>query len=315
MANFYLAPLRGITDGIFRRAYERCFGRFDHIVSPFIPIVLGNQIKDHHIRDILSDKGGSRMIPQIIGREPDGFLLLSRKFADLGFTSVNWNLGCPAPLVAKKTRGCGLLPHIDVIKQFLDEVTPKLPLPLSIKARLGYESPSDLEALIPIFNNYPMKELIIHPRIGTQLYDGTVDLDRFETCLNMSKHPVVYNGDIISVDKFKQLSDRFPNVDGWMIGRGIVRNPFLLDELRKYADGTISTGHTLSPEEISQIKSFLNDLVNACKDNTHPINILGRMKEIWKYLGSGIDGWEDLSKKVLKCASLQEYLTLMESIG
>jgi len=316
MADFYLAPLRGITDNTFRSAYERRFGRFDYIVAPFIPIALGNHVKDHHVKDLLADKGDIRLIPQIIGRESTGFLLLARKFADMGFTSVNWNLGCPAPLVAKKSRGCGLLPHKDIIEQFLEETTPKLPIPLSIKARLGYESPNDLEALIPVFNNYPIKELIIHPRTGMQQYDVPADLDKFETCLNLSKHPAVYNGDILSVDAFKKLTYRFPDVKGWMIGRGAVRNPFLLKELREYVNGgtvsAASAGKALSEEDASQITGFLNDMLNACKDRSHPINILGRMKEIWKYLGEGIDGWGELSKKALKCRSLHEYIELTQ---
>jgi len=318
MAEFCLSPLRGITDALFRHAFERRFGRFDRIVTPFIPMIIGNQVKDHHIRDVLTDKRDNRVIPQILGRDTGGFLVLSRKFADLGFASVNWNLGCPAPLVVKKTRGCGLLPHKDIIENFLNVVVPKLPIPMSIKARLGYESPNELEELIPLFNNYPIKELMIHPRTGTQLYGGAADIDRFEKCLNLSKHPVAYSGDIVSVDSFRRLAERFPSVNSWMIGRGIVRNPFLLAELRKYAaDGaasaeplSASAKKTLSAEDNSRITGFLNDLVEICKKRSHPINILGRMKEIWKYLGDGIDGWEELSKKVIQCQSLQEYIAL-----
>jgi tRNA-dihydrouridine synthase B len=317
---FYLSPLRGITDKIFRAAYERHFGRFDRMVAPFIPTISGSRVRDHHIRDLLPDNdsrinndNNGRLIPQIIGRDPSGFLLLSREFADTGFPSVNWNLGCPAPLVAKKARGCGLLPHREIIEKFLDEVIPKLPLPLSIKARLGYETPDELEALIPLFNNYPLKELMIHPRTGIQLYGGAVDIDRFEACLNISKHTVVYNGDITSVDTFKRLSDRFPRVNKWMIGRGIVRNPFLLDELRRYIDKAESSVLTASTKQ-SQITDFLNDLLDACKDHPRPIKVLGRMKEIWRYLGDGIDGWENLSKNVIRCRSLREYQTIIDAV-
>ncbi|GBU22312.1 hypothetical protein R80B4_02219 [Fibrobacteres bacterium R8-0-B4] len=313
MAEFYLSPLRGITDAFFRHAYERRFGRFDRLVAPFISTTPGDKVRNHHIRDILADKGDKRLIPQIIGRDPQGFLLLSEKIAEIGFDSVNWNLGCPAPLVTKKSRGSGLLPQKEVIESFLNDVVPKLPIPMSIKARLGYESPDDLEALIPLFNDYPLKELIIHPRIGTQLYDGAADLDRFEACLKLSKHPVVYNGDIVSVSAFKQLAERFPSVDKWMIGRGIIRNPFLLGELREAV--SINPSLPTSPKDNSQIIGFLNDLINVCKDRSHPINILGRMKEIWRYLGDGIDGWEELSKKVLQCRSLQEYLTLIDAVN
>jgi len=320
MADFYLAPLRGITDNIFRTVYERRFGRFDYTVAPFIPTILGNRVKDHHIRDLLLDNSvvindingvnnvRDRLIPQIIGRDPTGFLLLSQKFADMGFLSVNWNLGCPAPLVAKKARGSGLLPHTDVITRFLDEVIPKIPIPLSIKARLGYESPNELEALIPRFNDYPIKELMIHPRTGIQLYGGTVDIDKFETCLNLSKHTVVYNGDITSVETFKRLIKRFPSINKWMIGRGIVMNPFLLMELREFVNGTESSAST--KHDASQITGFLNDLLDACKDHPYPIKVLGRMKEIWRYLGIGIAEWKDLSQKVVQCKSLQEYQTI-----
>jgi tRNA-dihydrouridine synthase B len=329
MAEFYLSPLRGITDKIFRAAYERRFGRFDYTVAPFIPTILGSRVKDHHIRDLLP--GNDRLIPQIIGHDPKGFLLLSRKFAGMGFASVNWNLGCPAPLVAKKKRGCGLLPHKEIIKQFLDEVIPKLQIPLSIKTRLGYESPNDLEALIPLFNDYPIKELMIHPRTGVQLYGGTVDPDKFETCLNLSKHTVVYNGDIVSVNTFKQLADRFPRVNKWMIGRGIVRNPFLLRELREAAstessistESSVLTGSSsiLPTKNASQIIAFLNDLLDACKDHPYQLKVLGRMKEIWRYLGDGIDGidgWEErpeLSKRIIQCQSLQDYRTIIDAFN
>jgi tRNA-dihydrouridine synthase B len=329
MAEFYLSPLRGITDKIFRTAYERRFGRFDCTVAPFVPTIPGSRVRYHHIRDLLPDDDtnniNGRLIPQIIGRDPNGFLLLSRKFAEMGFTSVNWNLGCPAPLVAKKKRGCGLLPHKDIIKQFLDEIIHEIPIPLSIKTRLGYESPNDLEALIPLFNDYPIKELMIHPRTGIQLYGGTIDIDRFETCLNLSKHTVVYNGDIVSVSTFKLLADRFPRVNKWMIGRGIVRNPFLLRELRDAVstESSISTESsvligslsTSSTEDSSQIVGFLNDLLDACKDHPYQLKVLGRMKEIWRYLGDGIDGWKELSKRVIQCRSLQEYQTIIDAFN
>lgn len=316
---FYLAPMRGITDGVFRRAYERRFGQFDRVVAPFIPTVLGTRVRNHHIRDLLTDgEDRDRLVPQVIGRDGAGFLLLSRKLADIGFAAVNWNLGCPAPLVAKKTRGCGLLPRADLIKQFLDDVTPKLPIPLSVKARLGYNAPGDLEKLIPIFNEYPVKELIIHPRTGAQLYDGNVNLERFDACLKLAKLPVVYNGDIASADTFLRLAKKFPSVNRWMIGRGAVGNPFLLRELkaaRTEAAGISNTPTSppsdvktsLTEDDAAQITGFLSDIIDACEGVARADKTLGRMKEIWKYLGNGIYGWKDAARDVMKCASLEEY--------
>jgi len=292
---FYLAPLRGITDVIFRTVYERHFGRFDYMLAPFVPTILGSRVRDYHIKDILPEGGNDtkRLIPQIIGHDTEGFLLLCYKFADLGFLSVNWNLGCPAPLITRKKRGCGLLPHPDIITKFLDDVIPKIPLPLSIKTRLGFDSKDDLEGLMPIFNNYPLKEIIIHPRIGVQMYDGTVDIDKFEICLKKSIHNIVYNGDICTVDDFNRLSERFLDVNRWMIGRGIIKNPCLMNKLRG--------------EDSGSIHNFLDDLLDTCKDHPKPIKLLGRMKEIWRFLGGTIDHTGNLGEQILRCESMAEY--------
>jgi len=318
---FYLAPLRGITDQIFRTIYERHFGRFDYMLAPFVPTIKGSRVRDYHIRDILPDNDNDpkRLIPQIIGNDPGGFLLLCDKFADLGFASVNWNLGCPAPLITRKKRGSGLLPHKDIIERFLDDVIPKLSIPLSIKVRLGLDSNGDLEGLIPIFNNYPLKEIIIHPRIGVQMYDGTVDIDKFEICLRKSTHITVYNGDICTADDFNRLTARFPDVNRWMIGRGVIKNPCLMNELRGVgqSSGNIITSRAteavIPANNFESVHKFLDDLLDACKDHPLPIKTLGRMKEIWRYLGTTINPSGELGEKILHCESLPEYQKLINT--
>jgi tRNA-dihydrouridine synthase len=181
----------------------------------------------------------------------------------------------------------------------LDDAVPKTPIPLSIKTRLGLNNNDDLEKLIPIFNDYPLKELIIHPRTGSQLYEGAVDIDKFEECLKISRHAIIYNGDIATADDFKRLAERFPNVNNWMIGRGIVKNPHLLRVLRgKPASST---------KPYDDIREFLLDLLEACKNHPHPIKVLGRMKEIWRYLNTGLDDNSALSEKVIRCESIEEY--------
>ncbi|MDR0306660.1 MAG: tRNA-dihydrouridine synthase family protein [Chitinispirillales bacterium] len=295
---FYLAPLRGITDHIFRSVYEKHFGKFDYIVTPFVSTVRGNRVNGCYFKDTLPQNNDiKRVIPQIIGSESDGFILLSHRYAQSGFLSVNWNLGCPAPLITRKKRGSGLLPHKEIIERFLDQTLPKLPIPLSIKVRLGLENKDDLGALIPIFNNYPIKEIIIHPRTGRQLYGGTVDIDAFQKYFEICKHPVVYNGDIQTVEFFSLLSNRFPAVSRWMIGRGVIINPNLLSALK----GQVIESPETKPRE------FLEELLVVNKNILPQKNVLGKMKEMWRFLGRGLDESGKLSEKILHCASLTEY--------
>jgi len=295
---FYLAPLRGVTDHIFRSVYEKHFGKFDYMVTPFVSTVRGTRVADCYFKDTLPQNNDTkRVIPQIIGSESGGFLLLSRRFADFGFSAVNWNLGCPAPLITRKKRGSGLLPHKDIIKKFLDETLPQLPIALSIKVRLGFESKNDLEALIPIFNNYPIKEIIIHPRTGFQAYEGCVDLDIFEKYFEMCNHTVVYNGDIRSLDFFNYLQNRFPTINRWMIGRGVIMNPNL---------PAILKGENYDLYMV-KLREFLDELLDV-NSNTLPLkSVLGKMKEMWGYLGIELDKSGKLSRKIMLSSSLIEY--------
>src|SRR5210317_683880 len=79
---------------------------------------------------------------------------------------------------------------------------------------------------MPIFNRYPLEEIIIHPRTGIQMYDGGTDLGTFEQCLEQSVHRVVYNGDITDLKSFRDIFARFEDVTDWMIGRCAVSSLF-----------------------------------------------------------------------------------------
>ncbi|MFP4013093.1 MAG: tRNA-dihydrouridine synthase family protein [Chitinispirillaceae bacterium] len=301
----YLAPLRGITDRFFRSVYERHFGCFDYIVAPFISTVKGNSVRLRHLKDTLPEENDlKRLIPQIIGNDTEGFLLLCKRFSQQGFEKVNWNLGCPSPLITRKRRGSGLLPHKDEIRAFLEKTVPSMPLSLSVKVRLGLEQKGDLEKLIPVFNDFPLREVIIHPRTGNQMYDGSVDLDTFETCYYQCTHEVVYNGDIQSKSDLLYLSNRFPRIRKWMIGRGLIRYPYLLPIIR-------GAENRFSAEKANL---FLSDLLEVnCRHLPGERNVLGKMKELWGFLGTGLDASGRLTERILRCSSIDEYRAEIES--
>jgi tRNA-dihydrouridine synthase B len=224
----YMAPMKGFTDHMFRSTFADHFGGFDLAVAPFISSKSDKKIKKKYVRDVLPENN-SRLpvIPQILSKTAEDFTVLANYLHDLGYGTVNWNLGCPYPMVAKKQRGSGMLPHTDMIHEFLDNVIPAIKGTLSIKIRLGWSSADDIFRLLPILKQYPLEELIIHPRTGIQRHDGEVDLEAFAQCIAAINHPVVYNGDIKTPEDFKRLSQRFGDVSRWMIGRWFLSNPFL----------------------------------------------------------------------------------------
>ena len=301
MFTISLAPIRGITDSTMRSALARHFGGIDSAVAPFIR--LGRQsTKANLLRDLDPSRNQQlTVVPQILGNDPDQFLSVASRLIDLGYPEVNWNLGCPFPTAIKKIQGAGLLAEHNRIIDFLDRVMPALALSLSIKTRLGLSQPTDLGKLLPKLDDYPLKEIIIHPRTAKQVYDGQVDLERFAEALGCTKHAVVYNGDITSSEIAKDLADRFPNVGGWMIGRGLLTNPHLGQEIK--------TGSTLTVEEgARKVRLFHDDLYSSYRQQqSGPAHFLDKMKGIWSYLGYFIGADRKFFKKLRKIKKVSDY--------
>lgn len=301
-----LAPLRGLTESTYRTVFSRFFPGFDSAVAPFINTYQGNTIKPSLLKDLLPENNPLLpVIPQILAKNPANFLKISQILADLGYTTVNWNLGCPYPMVANKERGSGLLPHPDKIAYFLDTIQGS-PLSLSIKTRIGRRHPDEIMKLMSIFNQFPLTELIIHPRTGLQMYKGNVDLETFQACLEISKHPVVYNGDINSVSDYRHLSEKFPTVAGWMIGRGALANPFLPGQIK---------GISCDGNPIQILAAFHDTLLQHYPEYlSGPGHLLGRMKGIWFYLSGSFPDGRKLLKKIQKTSRIDHYKDLVKSI-
>ena len=226
-----LAPMQGLTEVLFRRVYEECFpGAIALAVSPFISLTHGNLAEAwKKIDDVLpeANEGCMPVIPQILGKEPEEFVELGNRLYELGYSEINWNMGCPMRKVTGKHRGSGILPYPDEVRTILDSVVPHLRAQLSVKMRLGLRSKEEIFALVPILNDYPLASVTIHPRLGRQQYTGVPDMETFGQVLPLLRHPVVYNGDICTPADARRIRERFPQVADIMVGRGILYRPFL----------------------------------------------------------------------------------------
>lgn len=302
----YLAPIQGTTDRIYRSLFPVYFKGIDVAVAPFISSTTKLSPENKLLRELrLEEYTGIPTIPQIMSSDPDNFIKLANILSDMGYETVNWNIGCPFRIVVKKGRGAGMLCHPARVEAFLEKTIPALKPRLSIKLRIGLTYPDEVLELIPIFNRFPLEELIIHPRTGEQMYTGEVDLDTFEQCLNLSQHRIVYNGDIISTDKFKMLSERFSSIDHWMIGRGLLANPFLAEEIKFNINKSYD-------QKIRIVRAFHDRLfAEYSKILSGPSHITNKMKEIWTYLGGFFENSVKLQKKIFKTHHRDNYLDIV----
>ena len=305
----YLAPVQGITDRIYRNLFPFYFKGVDMAIAPFISSSKKMKPENNLLREFYPDKNtGIPTIPQIMSSNPDDFTLLANALYNIGCGTVNWNLGCPFPMVVKKGRGAGMLCYPDRIESFLEKTMPALKPKLSIKLRIGLTYPDEVLQLIPIFNQFQIEELIIHPRTGVQMYEGEVDLDIFEQCLNLSKHRVVYSGDIDSLEKLEMLSKRFGSVDRWMIGRGLIGNPFLAEKIKFNTEKPYD-------EKIKIMRAFHDQLfAEYSKILSGHAHITNKMKEIWTYMGGFFENGEKIRKKINKTHHRDNYVDVVNKV-
>ncbi len=294
---------------IYRNAFAKCFGGIDVAMTPFLTVVKGNQLKKVQLDELRPGSNLIPIIPQIIGKSAENFIALSNTLHDIGVEEINWNLGCPHPTMTKKKHGSGLLPHPDLIKTFLDKVCSEAKTKLSVKVRLGLNDPYDLEKLIPIFNQYPIVEMTIHPRTGKQMYKGDVDLDGFKRCLDLSTIPVVYNGDIFTKADYDNIISRFPKVEKVMLGRGLFSNPFLANEIK--GEPPLS-----EQQKIQKLKQFHDELLNKYQQRlSGDAHLILKMAGHWKYLSDSFPQGKKFYKKIKKTKKMEQYQALVSRVG
>jgi tRNA-dihydrouridine synthase B len=306
-----LAPLHGVTNKVYREAYFRHFGGFDGAVAPFILAVRATHVKPRHFKDLLPGPAADAsnadlpLVPQLLGNEAAAFVDTARLLMDLGYAEIDWNLGCPYSMVANKQRGSGLLPFPGRIASVLDQACAIPGLAVSVKLRLGRSDPEDIIRLMPTLNGHPLKKVIIHPRLGVQMYRGRVDLDGFARAAELCRHPVVYNGDIESVADYDRLKAGFPFIGEWMIGRGAVSRPFLAEEIKSRGEGDRPS--PAAPRE-ERLRAWHEDLYASYREVLcGPAHVLDKMKEAWSYLGASFPGKEGQLERITRAKTLADY--------
>ena len=303
------SPLQGFTDFRFRNAFHKYFGGIDTFYSPYIKLNGKLVVKGSYERDILPENNDKlQVIPQIITNDAEEFLFVANYVKQLGYNELNWNLGCPYPMVAKCGMGSGLISNTERIDHILERVHNETDIIVSMKMRMGYENPTEILDVFPILEKYPIKNIAIHARIGKQLYKGGVDLDSFQRCLDVSKHKLYYNGDITSVAKFKMLQERFPSIDHFMIGRGLIADPFL--------PSMIKNDTTEYPKNRFEIFEEFHDTIyreyDAYLQGPTPIRM--KMLGFWEYFSESFSNPQKTLKKIKKAGNSKHYEEAVKEI-
>lgn len=275
-------------------------------MSPFLPVQPAGRFRPKVWQDIAPEHNTALpLIPQLMGNQPDQFVdTLTVLHEQFGYERFNVNIGCPSSPVVRHTRGCGLMPHPEAVERIVAEVTSKTPFRLSLKMRLGLHSAEEGREVLRRLNDYPLDFLVIHPRLGDDLYEGTPHWDLFEEFCGMTRHKVVYSGDVFSKAEYQTLSERFPRVETWMLGRGMLRNPFLAEEIKNQEVG----------DKKSRFLVFYQDLAESLLPLRGENGTLANLKELWHYYASFAQVPPDDLQTMLRINNLQEFLTMSSNL-
>ena len=230
---YYMAPLEGITGHIYRTTYAKYFGGIDKYFSPFISPNQKKICRTREKKDILPENNaGLYLVPQIMTNQAEMFLQTVEYLQQFGYNEVNLNLGCPAATVVSRKKGSGFLTEPKKLESFLKEIYEETNVKISIKTRIGYESAEEFPILLSIFNQFPINELIVHPRTREDFYQNTPDMQAFSYAMDHSKNVLCYNGDIFSKEDYNHLMAQYPSLSSVMLGRGILQNPAVIASIK-----------------------------------------------------------------------------------
>ena len=307
---YFYAPMEGLTDAVARAAHYRCFpgGRPDLYYAPFVSPTKDHTVDPRKLRDILPEEPLNRdipLVPQILCKQAEDFLWLAQELAAMGYGEVNLNLGCPSGTVTAKGKGAGMLRDPQALDEFLDRIfTAQLPIQISLKTRLGVSDPEEFARLQQIFEQYPAKRLIVHARVLKDFYKNEPHWQTFEQALAQSTLPLCYNGSLNTAAEVAAYGQAHPKLESIMLGRGLIANPGLLQQLR--------TGR---PTERDALQAYMTELYEGYvkKFGNHG-NAIRRMKGFWSCLLCLFDDHDALEKQLRRAGDRWEYETVTARI-
>lgn len=301
----YAAPMEGITGYICRNAHHRVFGGVDKYFTPFLSPGKKRSLRSRELGDILPEHNqGVPVVPQILTNDWEDFLHTAEILKEFGYEEINLNLGCPSGTVTAKKRGAGFLACPEELDRFLDQVCAGTDRKISVKTRLGVESPEEFGPLLEIFCRYPLSELIVHPRVQKEGYRGTPHREEFHRALLEAPFPVCYNGNLFSPEDVEQFSREFPQADRVMFGRGLIADPALAS--------AAGEGKTVTEEAFRRFHQEILD--GYCRIMSGDRNVLFKMKELWFYMIHLFSGGEYFEKKIKKSSTVAEYRLWVERL-
>lgn len=301
---YQFAPLQGFTDAVFRETHAKHFKGIDAYYTPFCRVEKG-EMRWHDQKEISAERNPTlfeqgKLVPQIIGNSAEEVTILIQKIIEIGYKRIDVNFGCPFPMIAKKQKGAGILSAPEKAKEVLDALVKFPEVDFSLKMRLGMVASNEVLQLLPLINGAKLSQVTMHARLGKDQYKGEMDFAGYEAFTKDCFQKIIFNGDITTIEKVRATTERYPNLAGVMIGRGLLMNPALVEESLNQEAYTPS-------KRCAKLKAFMEELEAGYGEamNGGEGQLVQKLTTFWEYLLPELD--HKGRKKILKSKKLSDY--------
>lgn len=263
--------MQGFTDTDYRETFFNCIGNVDYFYTPYLSVENNGTVKSTRILPNSNNLNHiPKLVPQVLPANVKELATLLSVIDSNAYNEININLGCPYPMVTSKGRGAKLIREPLIVNEFISYIKNETGSLVSLKIRAGLESDEEIFTFLELVDLENVEKIIVHPRTAKQLYKGTANADVFTECLkNYPNVTWVYNGDIDCYTKYAELKTRWPQQNEWMIGRGLLANPFLAWQIKNETDQLPANHKNLLSDFCTNL---LIAITNSSNDEGHALN-------------------------------------------
>jgi tRNA-dihydrouridine synthase B len=277
-----LAPMQDITTLEFWRVMAR-YGGPDAYWTEFFRVHGDSRPEKWILRSIDENPTGRPIVAQLIGNDIPAMIRTAKELQRHPIAAIELNLGCPAPVVYRKCAGGGLLREPEKIDAILGALREAVTIPFTVKTRIGFQSPDEFDALLPLFAKHPIDLLTVHARTVAQMYRPGVRYDLITRAARELRCPVLANGNVHGPAPAQALLAE-TGARGLMIGRGAIRNPWLFDQIRAQRRGE-SVRLPAGRDVLGYVRELWD---NEITPGVPELAQVQRMKKFMNFIGEGV---------------------------
>jgi tRNA-dihydrouridine synthase len=278
-----LAPMQEITTLPFMNLIGE-YGAPDYFFTEYFRVHPSSRLEKHILRSIVENRTGRSVFAQLMGHDPEHLARTARELHSYPIGGIDFNMGCPAPLIYKNNVGGGLLRDLERVNQVIGALRDAVPGLFTVKMRIGFDTTDDLHRILELFNKHGIDLVSVHGRTVQERYLGDVHYDKIAEAARILNCPVLANGNITSAAKAQHVLVA-TGAHGVMMGRHAIRNPWIFLHWRE-----LCSGQPLTVVTLGDVHEYITKLYAAIRidDTSEEARVNGAKRHL-NFIGTSID--------------------------